>query len=53
MNVGYLTEVSWRNVSISKGDDLMDNAEIEELEIDLKTSIDIDITFVRYGRQFN
>ena len=23
VNVGYLTDVSWRNVSMSKGDDLM------------------------------
>lgn len=37
--MGYLTDVSWRNVSISKGDDLMDMADVQGSEAHLRTHI--------------
>jgi hypothetical protein len=51
VKVGYLTDVSCRNVSISRGDDLMDMADIKTSDADLKTVIIYLFTFVRYDRQ--
>jgi len=39
VNVGYLTDVSWRNDSISKGDDLMDIADTQGSDGYLKAHI--------------